>query len=124
MGGLTEPERRAVLADLASDLGDIREAILRGDHDGTIESLTVVRRLKRALSASEELAALAAIDRVPMAKIAAEIDRSETSVPIMLARTQRLAPYAEHSNYGVARVSKRGLGAAEHDLSRQEKADP
>lgn len=125
MGEITGPERQEVLTNLVNDLGNLRDAILRGEHGGTVESLAVVRRLKGILEVSEELVALAAIDRMPMAKIGAEIDRSETSVPMMLARTKRLAPYAERTEHGTGvRISKRSLGAAEYDLLNGEMVSP
>lgn len=69
----------------------------------------MARRLKAALSSREELAALAAIDHVPMVRIGAEIGRGETAEPVLLACTQRLAPYVENGWTGEAQhVDGRG----------------
>lgn len=121
MGGITGGERKKTLTEISNSLATLQQAIDQGHHDGTIESLRVVRTLKGILESSEDLAALAALDGMSMAKIGAEIDRSETSVPMMLARTQRLAPYVENprSPGGQVRISTRALGAAEYDLRRR-----
>lgn len=123
MGEITRGERKKALTALSSNLADLQQAIAQGDYDGTVESLGVVRALRDILEASEDLVALAAIDRTSMRSIAAEIGLSESAIPLLLARTQRLEEYADR-NGAQARVTKRGLDAAEYDFLGQKGFDP
>ena len=77
------------------------------------EQLQAVRDLREALEEhGDDLIALAALARYPMALIGRKAGMSETAVPIRLARTKRLEQYADTKGAGQPRVSSRGLGAA------------
>ena len=66
--------------------------------------------------AGDELTAIAAIAGYPMARLGELVGLSETAVPIRLARTKRLSPYAKGS--GTPRVGRAELGAAAWDFRR------
>ena len=88
-----------------------------GGHDGRDvdldDVLTAIGAIQAALEEhGDDLMGLAALGGYPMATIGEMVGLSETAVPIRIARTKRLAPYAEKTGRGALRVSKRGLGAA------------
>lgn len=64
----------------------------------------------------DDLTAIAAIAGYPMAHLGSLVGLSETAVPVRLARTDRLRPYARGAS--TPRVGRAELGAAAWDFRR------
>ena len=85
--------------------GDRREL----DLDGTLAGVGSARRALEDVG--DDIVALAAIAGYPMRNLGELTDLSETTIPLRLARTERLAQYARTTR-GKPRVGRPELGAA------------
>lgn len=68
----------------------------------------------------DDLIALAALAGYPMRHLGELVGLSETAIPVRLARTPRLAPFARVTGNGKPRVGRPELGAAAWDYRRGE----